>query len=602
MPRFLFRDRKIGDGIIFVGLTSLCAMALPACGSDRATTDDVLAYTAPSYTGEGSETETTEIRLTEITQPAGIEFQHENGAVGNKWMPETMGSGVAFFDYDNDGWPDILLINGSSWTENNNEVEVTPKLYRNLGDGRFSDVTNETGLNISVYGMGVAAADYDGDRDIDIYITAVGDNLLLRNDAGRFVDVTGYAGVDGNPSSSRDYSSWSTAAAWVDYDRDGYLDLFTCNYVKWTAETDLHTTLDGVNKSYATPEQYEGDSCRLYKNVDGSRFSDYTARAGVENRDGKTLGVAVADINRDGWPDLIVANDTERNFLYVSNGDGTFTDKAVQAGVGYDEFGRARAGMGIDVADLAGTGELSIVIGNFSHEPLSLYTLVSDGLFQDMAGLANLTRASTRQLTFGLAFVDLDLDADVDLITGNGHIEPDIGTVQQGISFAQSPQIFLNDGNRRFTEATSLVGGSFDEPIVARGVAYADIDRDGDWDLLISTNGDRPKLFRNDLPHEATNWIALKPIGVSPNTQAIGAIVTVYADGREQSQMVRTGSSYLSQSDIGTLIFGLGEKSGVDSVLVRWPTSGKLDNYGPASSGRRYVVREGSISLKTERD
>ena len=583
-------------------IITLAFTVVTGCRANRSSADDAATYTTPSYAAGSSETTTTQIRLTDITQLAGIDSVHETGAIGSKWMPETMGSGIAFLDYDNDGWPDILLINGSRWTGTTSEAQpATPRLYRNLRDGRFSDVTAEAGLDITLYGMGVTAADYDGDRDVDIYITAVGNNRLLRNDSGRFTDVTDLAGVNGNTDDSPNHPSWSTAAAWVDFDRDGYLDLFTCNYVRWTPDTDLHTTLDGVNKSYATPEQYEGDSCRLYKNLDGVHFADYSARAGVDNPNGKSLGVAIADVNSDYWPDLIVANDTERNFLYVSAGDGTFTDKAIQAGVGYDEFGRARAGMGIDVADLEGTGDLSIVIGNFSHEPLSLYTQITEELFQDMAGSANLTRASTRQLTFGLSFLDLDLDADIDLITGNGHIEPDIGSIQQGVTFAQSPQIFLNNGSRRFTEVSSLVGGSFDEPIVARGIAYADIDRDGDWDFLITTNGDRPKLFRNDLPHEASNWIALRLLGVSPNTQAIGSTVTVFTEDRGQTQMVRTGSSYLSQSDVGTLIFGLGEQSGVDSVSVRWPTSGERVRYGPASGGRRYVLREGSSSLEVER-
>ena len=331
------------------------------------------AYAQAPYATGVRGAERTAIRFSDIASDAGIDFVHETGAFGEKWMPETMGSGGGFLDYDEDGWPDIFLVNSSRWPGRGGTPPIaTPRLYRNLGNGTFEDVTVQAGLNFSLYGMGAAFADYDADGDTDIYVTAVGDNKLLRNDDGVFTDVTQSTGVHGNSGGRGDPPSWSTAAAWVDTDRDGYLDLFVCGYVKWTPETDLFQTLDGTTKSYATPEQYQGDTCLLYRNQNGGRFEDVTHEAGVFNPEGKSLAVAVADFNDDRWPDIVVANDVQPNFLYINNGDGTFSDVALRAGVAFDEFGRARAGMGIDVADVQGQGKLQTGIRDDSLQHFDL--------------------------------------------------------------------------------------------------------------------------------------------------------------------------------------------------------------------------------------
>ena len=573
-----------------------------ACGGDAPDVNQrEPAYTAAAYTADNEPGVATSLRFTDITRSAGIRFTHETGAFGEKWMPETMGSGGGFLDYDDDGLPDLFLVNGSRWPgHETNGPASTPRLYRNIGGGQFEDVTRKAGLSFSIYGMGSAFADYDGDGDVDIYITAVGTNKLLRNDDGVFADVTAELGVTGNDPDGNGPPAWSTAAVWVDVDRDGWLDLFVCNYVQWTPATDLFTTLDGKNKSYATPQQYRGESCRLYGNKGGRRFDDMTETAGVFNPDGKSLGLAVTDINQDGWPDIVVANDTERNFLYLNDGDGTFTDIALRAGIGFDEFGRARAGMGVDVAELGADQEPSIVIGNFSREPLSLYKQIETGLFQDVAGNARLTRASMLMLTFAVMFVDLDMDGHLDLVTGNGHIEPGINAVQRDITFAQPPQLFLNNGSAQFTEVGDQVGGSFNEPVVARGLAHADIDLDGDLDLLITVNGGSPKLLRNDSPVADRNWVAITLRGRAPNRKAVGAVLTLYAGQLVQRHMIRTGSSYLSQSDLTTALFGLGELKGADSLAVWWPSDGKRTVFGEMEAGRRYLVHEEGDGAKLE--
>ncbi len=575
--------------------------ALVACGCGGETETPVPPgyVEPPSFTQLDSSGRQTALRFTDVTAEAGIDFTHVTGAFGEKWMPETMGSGGGFLDYDADGWPDIFLVNGAEWSGHQTGAAATARLYRNLRDGRFADVTRVAGLDISLYGMGAAFADYDGDGDTDVYLTAVGDNVLMRNDGGVFRDVTDAMRVTGNGERAGSPRAWSTGAAWVDVDRDGWVDLFVCNYVQWTPETDLFTTLDGVNKSYATPQQYQGESCRLYRNERGRAFVDVTEPAGVLNHEGKSLGVAVGDFNGDLWPDLVVANDVQPNFLYLNNGDGTFVDVAPRAGVGFDEFGRARAGMGVDVADVMGDGNLSIAIGNFSREPVSLYTQIGEELFQDRAGAARLTRSTLLPLTFGVLFADLDLDGAQDLLLANGHIEPDINTVQQDITFAQPPQVFVNDGQGRFHDVGPTVSEIFTQPLVARGIATADYDRDNDLDVLLTTNGAEPVLLRNDLPVEA-NWIGVHAKGNAPNRQAIGAVVTVFAGDLTQRRMVRTGSSYLSQSMVQPLVFGMGKHTQVDSLTVEWPVSGRRDVIGPLEVRMRYVVAEDAAGQVTQ--
>lgn len=546
----------------------------------------------PDFTQDRSTTIEAPVKMTDITREAGIEFTHVTGAFGEKWMPETVGSGGGFFDYDNDELPDIFLVNSCEWKgHESGKGAATSKLFRNLGNGTFQDDSEKAGINFSIYGMGCSFADFDADGDMDIYITAVGDNVLLRNNNGKFSDVTKQLRVTGNDPRPNSVPAWSTGAVWLDVDRDGWLDLFVANYVKWTPETDIYVTRDGKNKSYATPDVYKGESCRLYKNIQGKYFEDITEKAGMLNDEGKSLGVAVEDFNCDGWPDIVVSNDTQPNFLYINNGDGTFTDKANMAGIAYDEIGRARAGMGIDVADPGNDDKLAIVIGNFSQEPLSLYTQTGAGeLFQDRAGAARLTRPSLLKLTFGVYFCDFDLDGYQDLIAANGHIEPEINEIQKDITFEQTPQLFYNSEGK-FLDMSSEAGDAFNQPVVGRGIATADIDNDGDQDVLLTVNGGSPKLLRNDTEN-GNNYIRVQLKGKKPNLQAIGAKIVMYAGEIQQQRMVRTGSSFLSQSDVQTTVFGIGKNTSVDSLKVTWPDSGKIQVFRNLNVNKLITIEE----------
>ena len=446
-------------------LAPAAALLLAACGEEAAeVAPEPPAYSRPTpdYARAEDAPSPPAVTFTETAKAAGLVFRHETGAFGEKWMPETMGSGCALHDLDGDGDDDALLVNGAWWPGHEGEGPApTSALFANDGSGSFTDVTAGSGVDVSVYGMGVTAADYDGDGDADLYLTTLGDNLLLRQDRPlRFADAAAQAGVAGETWSDeegRRHPEWSTGAAWADVDGDGRPDLLVTNYVHWSPENDLYASFDGKSKSYATPQQYTGSTPRLYRNRGDGGFSDITAEAGLLLPHAKSMGVAADDFDADGRVDLVITNDTQPNFLLRNLGGGRFEEVGTAAGIGYDESGRARAGMGVDVADLSGDGVLAIGIGNFSREAVSLYRQTAAGgtVFLDGAGKSRLVQPTLPTLTFGLRFFDYDLDGRQDLILANGHIEPEINAVQREIAYAQPPQLFWNDGRGRLIDASA---------------------------------------------------------------------------------------------------------------------------------------------------
>jgi enediyne biosynthesis protein E4 len=529
------------------------------------------------------------ITLREITSQAGIHFTHNNGAFGKKWLPETMGSGCAFIDYDNDGWPDILLVNGTDFAGHAKGGATTPKLYHNNHNGTFTDVTAKAGLAIPLFGMGAAIADFDNDGFDDIFITAVGQSRLFHNNGnGTFTDVTKSAGLWGP-------SEFSTSAAWFDYDRDGKLDLVVANYVQWSQQGDIYCTLDGAHKSYCTPESYKGLSVRLWHNLGNGRFEDTTQKAGMFDPTSKSLGIAILDANNDGWLDVLVSNDTQPNKLYVNKKNGTFEERAVPAGVAFSEDGVARAGMGVDAADFDHSGAASLIITNFSNQMLSLYHNEGNGLFVDEAPSSEIGRATLLTLGFGCFFFDYDNDGWLDILVADGHIEDEIERVQKRVSYAEPPHLFRNLGAGKFEEVTTKVGPSFAAPKVARGAAYADINNDGALDVLMMTNGGAAHLYRNE---GGTNQsLRVKLLGTKSNRDGIGAVVRIVAGGEKQGQMLRSGSSYLSSSEL-VLTFGVGSKAKADAIEVRWP-SGQLDSLSNISTGETITIQEGKGVIAT---
>ena len=522
-----------------------------------------------------------EVVFTDITEQAGIDFVHTNGAYGEKLLPETMGGGCAFFDFDNDDDQDLLLVDSAKWpwrTDGDSPLHGALVLYRNDGRGRFQNVTDGSGLDGRGYGMGVAVGDYDNDGHVDVFLTTVGSNRLLRNlGDGRFADVTERAAVAGAAD------DWSTSCGFFDYDRDGDLDLFVCNYVQWSRQIDVAQgfVLTGLGRAYGPPTSFQGTFPRLYRNEGDGRFADVSAEAGIQVRNpvtdvpaGKSLGVRFVDLDGDALPDVVVANDTVQNFVFHNRGDGTFEEIGLLTGIAVDEHGNARGAMGIDAAHYRNDRQLGIAIGNFANEMTALYvSLGRPLLFSDEAIAAGLGPQTRLELCFGLFFFDYDLDGRLDLLGANGHVEDEIHRVQQSQRYRQPAHLFWNAGPEQPTEFVSVpverCGKDLCKPIVGRGAAYADVDGDGDLDVLLTQIAGPPLLLRNDRD-SSNHFLRLKLIGTRDNRDAIGATVEVSTAGRTVRRQVMPTRSYLSQVELPVTV-GLGGNETVDSIRVLWP-------------------------------
>ena len=520
------------------------------------------------------------VTFTDATAQAGIRFVHNAGKAGKKYLPETLGSGGAFIDVDGDGWIDIILVNSKDWTPRGRRS--TAAVYRNNRNGTFTDITRGSGLDVEIYGMGIAVGDYDNDGRDDVYITALeGDHLFHNEGNGKFTDVTRASGINN--------ANFGTSAAWLDYDHDGKLDLFVANYVQWTQKGDIWCSLDGSTKSYCTPESYKGTSSRLYHNLGNGKFEDVTVKAGLGDPNSKSLGVAIVDIDNDGWPDIFVCNDTQPNKLYRNNRNGTFSESGMTAGVAYGEDGVARGAMGTDFADYDRSGRAHLLVGNFSNQMIGLYHNEGNGLFVDEAPTSSLGRDSLLSLSFGVFFFDYDLDGYPDILTANGHIEEQIGRVQPKIHYAESPLLFRNLGAKKFENVSNKVGSDFLKPLVARGAIYGDYDRDGDLDVLITSNNGPAHLFRNDGGNK-NHWISVRTRGTKSNRDGIGAVVRIESASGKQWGTVHSGSSYASQSDLA-LTFGIAQDPVISSLKVEWP-SGTKQSFANVQPNQAIIVDE----------
>ena len=517
--------------------------------------------------------------MTDVTEESEIDFIHNSGRDGDRLLPETMGSGVAVFDFNDDGHLDVLLVNSSYWPWDARNTEPTPcRLYAGDGNLHFTDVSADAGLDVTVYGMGVAIGDYDNDDDSDVFLSTLGKNRLFRNDDGKFVDVTEHAGLGGADN------AWSTSCGFLDYDNDGLLDLFVCNYVEWSKEKDLSQkfTLDGENRAYGPPRAFAGTYSYLYHNSGDGTFADVSESTGIQIRNddtgvplGKAMGLAPVDANRDGWIDVVVANDTVRNFLFQNAKDGTFIEVGRLSGIAFDRAtGNARGAMGIDTAVFRDDGTLAIGIGNFANEPSALYMARPDrSQFVDAAMHTGLGPPTRQGLTFGTFFFDVDLDGRLDMLGANGHLEEHIAKTQTSQRYKQPPQLFWNAGRNGKSELVLIdkanVGKAFYRPIVGRGAAYGDFDSDGDQDVIISTSHSRPVIYRND-QQTANHFLRLKLVGTSCNRDAIGATAELVVGDRRLVRTVMPTRSYLSQCE-KTLTFGLGNVTNVRALSVQWP-------------------------------
>lgn len=528
------------------------------------------------------------IRLVDVAKEAGVNVLNIHGGEGKDYIIEVNGNGAAFFDYDNDGYLDILIVNGSTLQNLKKGGDPMVTLYRNMGNGTFTDVTAQSGMNKKGWGMGVCVADYDNDGRQDVYITAYGPNVLYRsNGDGTFTDVTEKAGV-GDPR-------WSTGCAFGDYDRDGYVDLYVANYVVFDEKKSPKRGSSncrvrrGINL-VCGPTGMPGVPDTLYRNNGDGTFTDVTQKAGIQDPGKYGFGVLFSDLDNDGWPDIYVAHDLNPNFFFRNNRDGTFSEIGLRAGVALSGDGRPQGSMGVDIGDYNNDGHFDIFVTNFSHDYNTLYQNNKDGTFTDVSLSSGLGQRFQPYVGWGTAFVDLDNDGLLDVFIANGHVLPQADSLGLGEKYHQPKQVFKNLGNGRFREVTREIGGGLLLERSSRGAAFGDYDNDGDLDILVVNLNGRPTLLRNEGGNR-NHWITLKLVGTKSNRDAIGARVTAKIGGGMQAAEVRSGGSYISHNDM-RVHFGLGDATRIDALEVRWP-SGLIESFKDLTADRFYVITEG---------
>ncbi len=507
------------------------------------------------------------IRLVDVAAEAGVTLENVSGSPAREYIVDSVGNGAAFFDYDNDGRLDVLIVNGSTLERLQTGGDPIAALYRNVGEGRFEDVTAAAGLRQKGWGMGVCVADFDGDGFRDLYVTALGPNFLLRNQGdGTFTDVTGAAGVGDR--------RWGTGCAFGDYDRDGDLDLYVANYVQFDAAK-IPKTGESQRCKYlgvdvfCGPRDLPGQADVLFRNEGDGRFSDVTGPAGVREPDYYGFGTLFSDLDGDGWLDIYVVNDSTPNLMFLNNRDGTFQESALSSGTGLSEDARAQAGMGVDAGDPDNDGLADLFVTNFSRDYNTLYHNTGQRTFFDSSSSAGLATPSRAYLAWGTGFVDLDNDGWLDLFIANGHVYPEVDGFRSGTSYRQPNQVFHNLGNGKFQDVSATTGLDLTRLKSSRGAAFGDYDDDGDVDVLVVNSGESPDLLRND-SSSSHHWIKLQLVGGDKNRDAIGALVQLEAGGHRQTREVRSGGSYMSHNDF-RLHFGLGRADRVDRIHIRWP-------------------------------
>jgi hypothetical protein len=529
---------------------------------------------------------TSPVTFTDVARQYGITFQHFNAASPEKYLIETMGSGCGWIDYDQNGLLDLYFVNGAATRVSTPQRPVQSALYRNNGDGTFTDVTHATGVGAEgLFGMGVAVGDYDNDGFPDLFVLGYGRCILYHNNGnGTFTDVTAAAGV-ANPG------LWASSAAWFDYDNDGKLDLAIANYVDWSPERNFYCGDRGPGlRSYCHPDDFHGQPPTLYHNNGDGTFTNVSKASGIGMKAGNGLGIVTFDYDNDGWQDIFIANDHMPNFLFHNNRDGTFREVGYQAGVAVSADGQFEAGMGTDAADITGTGHLDLVVGHLDMQLARLYQNLGDQTFEDVTLRSKIAYATYHISTFGARFMDYDNDGARDLFLANGHVLDNIERYHADTKYAEPKMMFRNTGHGSFENISDRLGADFQAPRVSRGAAIADFDNDGDLDILVNNCGQSPQLLRND-GGNANHWLQIFLIGTKSNRDGVGARVKVSAGDLVLYDQRKGGMSYQSAQD-PRLHFGLGGRSAVDAIEVIWP-SGAITNLASLKSDQIIAIKEG---------